>query len=81
MVYDCIETNGTSNDESEGNFIYFIYKGVPLSTKKSGGVIKKKKDKWYDHIKPWYATTDENDQTLQFESRFESGNLKKVIQV
>lgn len=38
-------------------------------------------DKVYTELNPFYRPTDYNDTTLVFESRFESGNLKKAIQV
>lgn len=37
------------------------------------------KDKYYVDLNPYYVLEDENDNTLIFESRFESGNLKKAI--
>lgn len=37
------------------------------------------KDKYYLDLNPYYVTEDGNDTTLVFESRFESGNLKKAI--
>ena len=40
-----------------------------------------KKDKYYTELNPYYRVQDVNDITLVFESRFESGNLKRVIQV
>jgi len=40
-----------------------------------------KKDKIYTSLNPFYVVQDENDTTLVFEGRFESGNLKRVIQI
>lgn len=37
------------------------------------------KDKYYLDLNPYYVPEDANDTTLVFESRFESGNLKKAI--
>ena len=38
-------------------------------------------DKVYTSLNPYYKVQDENDTTLVFESRFESGNLKRVLQI
>ena len=35
---------------------------------------------YYSDLKPYYTVKDEEDETLVFESRFESGNLRKVMQ-
>lgn len=32
-------------------------------------------------MKPYYIKQDDNDNTLIFESRFESGNLRRAVQV
>jgi len=37
------------------------------------------KDKYYLELNPFYVLENKDDTTLQFESRFESGNLKKAI--
>ena len=39
------------------------------------------KDKIYTSLNPYYILQGENDSTIVFESRFESGNLRKVIQI
>lgn len=36
--------------------------------------------RYYSDLKPYYKLKDDKDETLVFESRFESGNLKRVIQ-
>ncbi|KAL0248379.1 hypothetical protein GEMRC1_003615 [Eukaryota sp. GEM-RC1] len=33
------------------------------------------------NLPPWYHLVDEDDATLVFESRFESGNLRRAVQV
>jgi hypothetical protein len=39
-------------------------------------------NRYYEKLKPYYKLKDQvNDRTLIFESRFESGNLKKAIKV
>jgi hypothetical protein len=40
-----------------------------------------KKDRIYSSLNPYYVLQDDNDTTLVFESRFESGNLRRVVQV
>lgn len=37
--------------------------------------------KYYDKLQPFYNLKGQNDTTLIFESRFESGNLSKAFQV
>jgi len=39
----------------------------------------KKINRYYTKLKPYYVKEGENDQTLIFESRFESGNLRRVV--
>lgn len=45
----------------------------------NSGIVKK--DKIYAHLNPYYIVQGEHDHTLVFESRFESGNLRRVVQV
>lgn len=40
-----------------------------------------KVNKYYQKLKPYYKKQDEADSTLIFESRFESGNLRRAVQV
>lgn len=40
-----------------------------------------KLNNFYTDIPDWYELEDENDDTLIFESRFESGNLMKAFRV
>lgn len=52
-----------------------------------GSSVKEKKgnqvkiNRYYEKLKPFYKVKDVSDSTLIFESRFESGNLKRVIKV
>ena len=39
----------------------------------------KKINRYYRRLKPYYVKDSENDQTLIFESRFESGNLRRAL--
>lgn len=36
---------------------------------------------YYEDMQPWYIPEDSDDDTLVFESRFETGNLRRVVQV
>ena len=39
-------------------------------------------NRYYETLKPYYKLKDkESDQTLIFESRFESGNLRKAVKI
>lgn len=62
-------SNVNSRFKSRGLRRNFMNAGLP------------KKDKIYTSLNPYYVVQDENDTTLVFESRFESGNLRRVIQV
>jgi hypothetical protein len=41
--------------------------------------IKNGYGKYYERLKPFYVIKDQGDSTLIFESRFESGNLRRAI--
>lgn len=41
----------------------------------------KKINRYYTRLKPYYVKETENDSTLIFESRFESGNLRRALLV
>ena len=38
-------------------------------------------NRYYAKLKPYYKLSNPQDNTLQFESRFESGNLRRAVQV
>ena len=38
-------------------------------------------NRYYENLKPYYKLKDPTDKTLVFESRFESGNLRKAVKV
>jgi len=42
---------------------------------------QKKINRYYTNIKPFYIKEYEGDNTLIFESRFESGNLRRVVKL
>jgi hypothetical protein len=64
----------TEQDKKPGAYApegYFKYR----DTSQIFGVMR-----YYSDLKPYYKVRGEDDETLVFESRFESGNLKRVIQ-
>lgn len=56
-----------------------INPGSSAKDKKGNSSIKI--NKYYERLKPYYKIKDLNDHTLIFESRYESGNLKRAIKV
>ena len=38
-------------------------------------------NRYYETLKPFYKLKGESDQTLVFESRFESGNLRRAVKI
>lgn len=64
----------TEQDRKPGAYApeaYFKYR----ETSTTHGIMR-----YYSDLNPYYKLKDEFDETLVFESRFESGNLKQVIQ-
>jgi hypothetical protein len=43
--------------------------------------IKPGSGRYYEKLKPYYVLRNAKDKTLLFESRFESGNLKKATKM
>jgi hypothetical protein len=43
--------------------------------------VKTGTGKYYEKLKPYYVQRDEKDNTLIFESRFESGNLRRAFKM
>jgi cytosolic carboxypeptidase protein 2/3 len=41
----------------------------------------RKVNRFYQSLKPYYVKESDSDATLVFESRFESGNLRRVVKV
>lgn len=52
--------------------------GLEDQKSKTTGMTRQK-DKYYSYMLPYYALEDEYDNTLVFESRFESGNLRRAF--
>ena len=46
-----------------------------------GSMIGKRINRYYTSLKPYFIKEFENDNTLIFESRFESGNLRRAVKV
>ena len=72
-----IPIKGDSNTTSMNN--RFRARAYGKSTLNSE--MTEKKGKIYTSLNPYYVLEGEYDTTLIFESRFESGNLKRVIQI
>lgn len=53
----------------------------PMIRKANGGHINEKISKYYERLGKFYSPTGQSDNTLVFESRFESGNLGRATQI
>ena len=53
------------------------------SNKQQSGVERKgpRLNRYYENLPPYYKLKQPTDNTLVFESRFESGNLRRVVKV
>ena len=40
-----------------------------------------KVDRYYRKLRPYYSKENDQDNTLIFESRFESGNLRRAVKI
>ena len=63
-------------------------KNFPFSSANQGASLSgttnaqgKRINRYYSQIRPFYPKESDLDSTLQFESRFESGNLRRVVQM
>ena len=73
LVYDCSYAHNQVMTDKD------IRLYVPNSIRKNGGThINEKISKYFAQLKNFYALTGHDDQTLLFESRFESGNLGRA---
>ncbi|CAI2382279.1 unnamed protein product [Moneuplotes crassus] len=68
----------TSGRESSHNNARFKMRGLRRNIMNTG---LPKLDKIYTSLNPYYVLQGEEDTTLIFESRFESGNLRKAVQL
>lgn len=88
IVFDCLNSSPyyTASYESEHSNLIdlnrdYVFEGKSTledhKTMTSG--LSVRKDKYYSYMLPYYALEDEYDNTLVFESRFESGNLRRAF--
>lgn len=88
IVYDCLNSSPyyTSVYQAEHSsmidlnreYILDSNNGLEDQKAKTTGLIQRK-DRYYSYLLPYYALEDEFDNTLIFESRFESGNLRRAF--
>jgi hypothetical protein len=78
LVYDCFEPIEYANSNGSANFANYpmicMGKGAPTMYDPSF-------TKYADTLPPIYSKEKEDDTTLQFESRFENGNLRRAVQI
>lgn len=96
-IYDCIdpspfyENSGESyldendlidiaSDDQNPDFRKYPY-GQNISSTQNTNARGMKVNRFYQKLKPYYLKQQKNDATLIFESRFESGNLRRAVQV
>ena len=88
IVYDCLNSSPyyKASYESEHSAMIDLNREFVADHRGSDGDQKSKttgmsmrKDKYYAYMLPYYALDNEFDNTLVFESRFESGNLRRVF--
>lgn len=96
VVYDCIDpspfyegTNEPYIDENDlieisGSEDYRKYNFGPMNSNTYQANINNKGlkiNRFYHKLNHYYIKQDEQDTTLVFESRFESGNLRRAVQI
>lgn len=88
VVYDCLNSSpyyNASYETEHCNMIdlnreYVMHGSDTLEDIKSKTTgLALQKDKYYSYLLPYYALEDHSDTTLIFESRFESGNLRRAF--
>ena len=86
IVYDCLNTSPyySQTTQDEHNVAIDLNREcldkITLEDQKfKTEELSFKKDKYYAYLLPYYALKDEFDNTLIFESRFESGNLRRAF--
>ena len=67
-------------DDSNGDPRKYPYGQSPQYGPASGN-SRNRINRYYHSLKPYYVLDNENDGTLIFESRFESGNLRRAVLV
>lgn len=72
LVYDRLQKPADIPED-----LYIMpYNRIPVS----GQEIDYETSRYYSKLRPWYTPEDKFDDTLVFESRFESGNLSMAFQ-
>lgn len=82
IVYDCdAPTSPFYKGSGEDYFVQEESMQMPVQALRTSTLIKNSKpvDRYFATLKPYYRVSDDNDDTLVFESRFESGNLKRAV--
>lgn len=88
VVYDCLYASPYYSGAYEAehsmmidlNREFVMNKNSSLEDQKSKTTgMPMQRDKYYSYLPPYYALEDELDKTLVFESRFESGNLRRAF--
>ena len=88
IVYDCLNSSPyytTAYQAAHGSMIdlnreYIGDNHGSFEDQKSKTTgLSARKDKYFSYLLPYYALEDEFDNTLIFESRFESGNLRRAF--
>jgi cytosolic carboxypeptidase protein 2/3 len=86
IVYDCLNTSPyySPTTQAEHNVAIdlnreWVNNSTLEDQKFKTEDFSLRKDKFYAYLLPYYALKDEFDNTLVFESRFESGNLRRAF--
>jgi hypothetical protein len=88
IVYDCVNSSPyyssayqaehSSMIDLNRDYIIDKYESLEDRKSKTTGLLQLK-DRYYSYLLPYYALENEFDNTLIFESRFESGNLRRAF--
>lgn len=88
IVYDCLNSSpfytsayqAAHSSMIDLNREYLLSNEAGFSDQKSKTTgLNIEKDRYFSFLLPYYALEDEYDNTLVFESRFESGNLRRAF--
>ncbi|KAL9653635.1 hypothetical protein ABK040_009112 [Willaertia magna] len=87
IVFDCVDSspyhkNNSSEESTSYETARFLSsESMVLSFEDSLDQSVQKLSNKQNELKPYYTLQNESDNTLVFESRFESGNLRRAIQI
>lgn len=88
VVYDVYEANGQEGGEEVKHGLETLSAGLGstsytalCSGKGTASKFLSKKTRYAKSLAPYYKLKSQEDETLVFESRFESGNLRRAIQM